>query len=227
MFRLPGMKFCQRNSIFNYKSDRVCPVLGVWLFKMMFYRIRVKNICSEKFLLYHLLFPTYLSQSLFRILGAILTAGHLVQLLPAILGYFDGFLGNFIDSKTLFIILVIAISLKNLTFCFLVIYRYAMGVPGKLQDFLLEKKNLYFAYFGTISISFFPLLIFFVPLEVSFSYFSCLIREHYFNFPVSSGILDHVEQFCQKIFCFLKTGKNNWTLGGFEPATFYIKFFKA
>lgn len=97
----------------------------------------------------------------------VLTTGHIVQFLPAIVGYFDGILGRIVDAKTLFIVLIVTITMKMLTFCFLVVYRYAMGVPGRLQNFLKNRKYLIRAYSATMLICFLPLLFAFVPLEVS------------------------------------------------------------
>ena len=70
-----------------------------------------------------------------------MTLAHLVDYLPAYLFYFDGILGKFISGRVLVTVYVDIIGIKLSFIEFLIFFRYARCIPGKLQVFIENPKN--------------------------------------------------------------------------------------
>jgi hypothetical protein len=102
------------------------------------------------------------------LVDVVLAMEHQITFLPAIIFYFDGIIGRHMNAKLAISIFFSTIAIKLLGFLVIIIYRYANGISGKLQEFCAKPKNLLLIgvvqYLSGCS----PFLVLFLDTEVCF-----------------------------------------------------------
>lgn len=164
----------------NYSIEIFNPVSFVQVYTIIITVMVVVNTLSFLLITYVIIFYGK-SMEVYRwlllvdfiagyILDIALYCWHVIQFLPVPIYYFDGIIGRYLAAKFSLSLLFCFLMIKGLTLSVILLYRYAMAMPGPLQEFMKNNRNVVLVTIGHILISFLPMIVMFVPEESPYDY---------------------------------------------------------
>jgi hypothetical protein len=103
------------------------------------------------------------------LVDVLLAMVHLNLFLPASIYYLEGIVGSHLGVKLGLSIFLTTIAIKLLGFLIIIMYRHASIFVGKLQEFILEPRNLFFIICVVqYIVGFTPFIVMILDMEVRF-----------------------------------------------------------
>ena len=103
------------------------------------------------------------------LVDVLLAMVHLNLFLPASIYYLEGIVGRYLGVQIGLSIFLSTIAIKLLGFLVIIIYRHASLFVGKLEEFILEPRNLFFiTCVVQYLVGFTPFIVMILDMEVRF-----------------------------------------------------------